>query len=98
MGSKISAEDFKALVDFYKMRPTYTLEVHDGKKYVVESWKSKSVPFIELRSGFEFTPENLSKMAAKKRQRFLKSLLDEAVEREKYEDAAQLRDMMALSY
>lgn len=97
MGNQISMEDFKALVDRYKMRPTYSLHVDKGKKYVVESWKSKSNPFIILNSAFEFTPENLSRMDAGKRAKFLKSLLDTAVEREEYEEAAQLRDMMALS-
>jgi hypothetical protein len=97
MGKQISVDDFKALVDLYKMKPSYSLHVQDGKKYVVESWKSKSNPFIVLNSAFEFNEENISKMEEPKRKKFLNSLLAEAVEKEEYEEAAKLRDMMALS-
>jgi hypothetical protein len=97
MAKQISIDDFKALVDLYSMRPSYSLLVHEGKKYVVESWKSKSNPFIVLNSTFEFNEDNISKIDGKKRGKFLKSLLEEAVEKEEYEDAAKLRDMMALS-
>lgn len=90
-------DDFKAIVDLYKMKPTYTLHVEDGKKYVIESWKSKSNPFVVLTSAFEFKAENLTKMDDKVRSEFLKGLLADAVGKEDYEEAANIRDMIAMS-
>jgi hypothetical protein len=90
-------DDFKAIVDLYKMKPTYTLHSQEGRKYVIESWKSKSNPFIVLTSAFEFKAENLSKIDHIVRDKFLKGLLADAVEKEEYEEAAKLRDMISLS-
>lgn len=97
MDKSISSDEFNSLVEMFGMKPSYTMFEQDDKKYVLESWRSKSNPFIILNTAFEFNEENLGKIESKSRSRFLRQLLDEAVERENYEEAAQLRDMIALS-
>ena len=96
MGNQINKEQFKDLVKAFKMEPTYKLHVDDGKKWVLESWSSKSNPNIQLNSAFEFTVENIRNMRPGARAGFMDGLMRDAIEVEDYEWAAQLRDIIAI--
>lgn len=96
MQQEFTLQEFKSLIELYKLKSSYTTLQKDGKNLIVEIWKSKTNPFIVLSRTFELNEKNLDTIEPKKRKKLLQKLLEDAVQIENYEEAAQLRDMIQL--
>lgn len=94
MAKEFNLNDLNALIEMLHLKPSYSLLDRDGKKVILETWQAKDNPFWKITRLIEFSKENLESLQPKARNKFLKSLLDEAVQKEEYEQAAELRDLM----
>lgn len=94
MAKEFNLNDLKSLIDMLDLKPSYSLLVKNGKSLIVETWQAKDNPFWKITKIIEFNRENLESLDPKERTKFLKSSLEEAVEKEEYEKAAELRDLI----
>lgn len=94
MAKEFSLKDLKSLVELLHLKPSYSPLFKHGKNLIVETWQAEDNPFWKITRVLEFTKENLESLEPNERTKFLKSMLDDAVEKEDYEQAAQLRDLI----
>lgn len=94
MAKEFSINDLKSLVELLHLKPSYSYLRKKGKDLIVETWQAEDNPFWKITRVLEFTKENLEGLDTTERTKFLKSMLNDAVEKENYEQAAQLRDLI----
>ena len=94
MAKEFNLNDLKDLVGMLNLKPSYSLLVKNGKSLIVETWQAEDNPFWKITKIIEFNRENLESLEPKERTKFLNLILEEAVEKEEYEKAAELRDLI----
>lgn len=94
MAKEFSLDDLKSLVEILHLKPSYSHLLKHGKNLIVETWQAEDNPFWKITRVLDFNKENLESLEPKERTKFLKSMLNDAVEKEDYEQAAQLRDLI----
>jgi len=92
----LTPEQMQTIIQAFKLKSYYKAIVLDNKILVLETWKSKLSPFIVLNRVLDFNQANIENIQMKKRINLLQDMLNEAVENEYYEQAAQIRDMMPI--
>jgi UvrB/uvrC motif len=91
---ELNEEEFLLLIKELNLTCDFSVIDLESKKLIKEDWYSETNPFVRLTRMYPFIDENIQKIPVKQRIKFLKNLLNEAVEVENYEEAARLRDII----
>jgi excinuclease UvrABC helicase subunit UvrB len=94
MAKEFNLEDFQNMISLFNMKVSHKLVHADGNKFILETWISDINPYLRLTRLIEFNKDNLNNLEPENRKKLLKQMLDDAVEEENYEEAAQIRDMI----
>ena len=96
MEKEFKLDEMMPIIEMFNLKPYYSTLQKEEKSYIVETWKSKSNPYLILNRVFEFNQKNIETIEPKKRKSLLGEMLNKSVEIENYEEAAKLRDMIIL--
>ena len=92
--SSLNKHDFDDLIKTFNMNCEYNIREIGGENMIVETWYSKSNPFLVLNRIYDIDNDNLSKIEPKQRIELLSTILEKEVEIENYEQAAKIRDII----
>lgn len=91
LDSKEAAKELKELIDENKMTQEIKfIESYEGK-IIEEIWTSEN-QLIKVKRYYPFTYDNINMLPNETRKHIYDQLLDKALEKENYEEAAQIRD------
>jgi predicted glycosyltransferase len=92
--SELSIKSFNEIVEKYEMYPNYDIFREDGKIMVNEVWKSDVQPAITATRIYEFDVFFVELIPIGIRNDLLNEVLQICVDDEKYEVAAEIRDVL----
>ena len=92
--TKLTPTQFEEIVKTFNMKCVYSVSILNGVKCIVENWSSKTNQFAKISKIYPFSINNLRLINREVRLQLLNNLLSDAIFDEKYEDAAELRDII----